>query len=154
MTFDGRSFVGLLGQRGKRPGLMRDVLDAFQRVGEKNVHALVALKMVGPRLAPEFGQMASAQFEADLEMRDGIRRHEQFKTEKAREQMFVNVGGPKPGLMFLLEAFADLFDDLEEKRAGAGGGIEDEHAMRFLLDFLFAFLAREIEFDFVGEAVL
>ena len=37
VTFDGGSFVGLFRERGERPGLMRDVFDAFERVGEVNI---------------------------------------------------------------------------------------------------------------------
>src|SRR5437867_4230905 len=109
--------------------------------------------MVSPDATPEFGQMASAQFEADFEMRDGIRRDEQFKAEDSRQQMFVNVSGPKSGLMFFLKAFADMLNHFKEKRSRASGRIKNEHAMRFLLDFCFTFLAREGEFGFVGEAV-
>ena len=47
-AFDGGGCVGLLGQRGQRPGLMRDVLDAFERVGEENIDAFVPLEMVSP----------------------------------------------------------------------------------------------------------
>ncbi len=148
VTFDGGGFVGFLGQSGERPGLVGDVFDAFQGVGEVDVDALAGAELIGPGGAPEFRQMASAQFEADLEVRHGIRGHEQFKTEKARQQMFVDIGGPESGLVFFLEALTDLFDDFEQKRAGAGGRIEDEHTVRFLFDFLLAFRAGEREFRF------
>ena len=93
-----------------------------------------SLEVIGPGVAPEFGQVASAQFQAELEMRHGVRRHEQLKTEQARQQMLVNIGGPETGLVFLLESLADLLDDFKEKRAGAGGGVQNQHAMGFFLD--------------------
>src|ERR1035437_5154431 len=86
-------------------------------------------------------------------MRHGIRRHEQFKTEETRQQMLVNVSGPKSGLMLFLEPFADLLDDFKQKRAGAGGGIKDEHTMGFFLDFLVTVLAGERELGFVSQTI-
>src|ERR1019366_4823134 len=154
VAFDGGGFVGFLGQRGEWPSLVRDVFDAFERVGKENIDALIALEMIRPGVAPEFGQMASAQFQANLEMRYGIRSHEQLKSEEARQQMLVNIGGPESGLMFFLESFADLFDDFKQKSAGAGGRVEDQHAVGFFLDVLTTDLVLESEFGFVGEAVL
>lgn len=60
VAFDGRNFVGFLGQSGQRAGLVRDVLNAFKSVGEVDVDALVSLELIGPGGPPEFGQMATA----------------------------------------------------------------------------------------------
>src|SRR5208282_2993221 len=133
MAFDVRGFIGFLGQRSERPGLLCDVFNPFECVGEENVHALAGMKLVSPGAAPKFGQMASAQFKADLEMRDSIRGHEQFKAEEAREQMFVDVSGPESGLMFSLKALADLFDHLEKECSRGGGRVKHKDAMRFML---------------------
>ena len=80
--------------------------------------------------------MAGAEFEAELEVGDGVGGHEQFESEEARQQVLVDVGGPQAGLVLLLEPLADLLDHLEKKCAGAGGRVENEDAVGFLFDRL------------------
>ena len=150
---DGSGFVGFPAQDGQRTKLLRDVLDIFDRVGEVDVEALAGMELVGPSGAKEFGQVSRAEFEADFEMRHGVRRHEQLETEEPGQQVLMHVGGPKPGLVFLLEALADVFDDLKQERAGAGGGVENQNAVGFLLDLLSVLLARESNFGFVRQTV-
>ena len=42
-------------------------------------------------------------------MRHGVRRHQQLKTEQARQQVFGHVAGP--GAIVADEVLADLLDD-------------------------------------------
>jgi len=87
-------------------------------------------------------------------MRHRVGRHQQLKSEEARQQVLMHIGRPQARLVLLLEPLPDVLDHLEQERACAGGWVEDEHAVRFLLDGLARFLAFHGNLRLVGQPVL
>src|SRR5438270_3058652 len=69
----------------------RDFLvDVIERVREEDIDALVSARRVAKRLAEERLLIPRGKREADLEMRHGVRSHEQLEAEEPREQVLVN----------------------------------------------------------------
>ena len=87
-------------------------------------------------------------------MGDGIRGHEQLEAEEARQQVLVDVVAPRAELLLPLELLANEIEHAIEEGGGAGGGIEDEDAMRGFLDLLFPLPPSDGDGAAVGEPVL
>src|ERR1019366_4920424 len=134
--------IGLVAQRAQWAELLGGVFQVLQRVREKDVQALVGLRFVAPLLAEEQLFIHRCQREAEFEMRDGIRGHEQFKPKQARQQMLVDVAAPLARVLLGLELRADELEHGVKKCGRAGGRIENEHTVRLILDLTLSFLAR------------
>ena len=92
----------------------------LQRVGQEDVET--------PVRRPRELERVAADFECEFEVSDGVGSHQELEAEQAREQMLLHVVRPGAAQSTLFQVGADHSDDLAQKRAGAGGGIEDQHA--------------------------
>ena len=104
--------------------LLREVVRRLQRVGEVDPRALVAAEAIA----------GLVELEADLQVRDGVGRHQQLVAVQARQQVLRHVLVPERVDLLLAvalrlplgdERLVDDVDDLDEEGAGAGGGVED-----------------------------
>ena len=146
--------VGLVAQGAQRAKLFGSVFQVLQRVREKDVDTLVALRRVAPLLAEERLLIHRRQRQADLEMRHRVRRHQEFKSKEPGQQMFVNVTAPLPGVLPGLKLRANESQHGVKKRCRPGSRVENEHAMRLVADLLFAFLALDGDLLSVGQSFL
>ena len=154
VLFDLEGGVRLVREHAQRAELRGLFLEIFEGVGQEDIDALALLRLVAEALAEERLLVPRGEGEADFEMRDGVRGHEQLEAEEPRQQVLVDVVAPRAELLVALELLADEIEHAIEKRGRAGGGIKDEDAVRGLADFLFALAPGDGDLAAVGEAVL
>ena len=92
----------------------------FESVGQEDVEALPA----GHR---ESG-FGAGDLQGELQVAYRVGRHQQLETEQPRQQMVSHVVRPRPSEPLALDGRPDRRDDLPEEGAGAGCGVENQHA--------------------------
>ena len=111
-------------QRRQKVELELLVARRLQRIRQVHPRPLVAAKAVA----------GLVELEADLEVRDGVGRHQQLVAVQARQQVLRHVLVPQRVDLLLAvalrlplgdERLVDEVDDLDEEGAGAGGRVED-----------------------------